>query len=250
VFEFKNSQGTGQPFAQRIAMREEFAAQLRFLRTVQESDIANCIALCGSAALHGIYLRGRRTATIDFIAAPEVAKRFEASVRAQGAAISRRPGQPGFYVDSQSAVLPGMGFGVRVYSRAALLNEVQDHQFSDLSGQTVAVRAFSLRELAAAKLANLVLRNESRDYLDMWLLMQQSQEIYEPVRALCAKRSTAGSSYAPPYPFDAFWACSRFASLESKWDSAISGTINSMPEFRVVYDDLRRWLPRFGDGCS
>ena len=88
----EDTQQIGLGILQRIAVREKARLQSHFLSYLYGSPESDNIILCGSMALHGVYLHKRWSKDLDFEAPKNVALQFGQIAAQAGLSLTHREG--------------------------------------------------------------------------------------------------------------------------------------------------------------
>lgn len=241
--EILGSETLGKAIAQRLALREEAANQVHVVDVIAKLPFLADLVLCGSAALHGCYLHGRRVQHLDFIARPEVAQRLVQGLRVAGIQFKQTQAHHEYAVAVNRGAIAGMPVKFRTHPRFALEVEAELLPFVQGKAQSAAIRIPRFPELVVAKLASLCLRERPLDYFDIWIVSKHGPNAGPEVRRLLASRRETGSSHTPASLLSTAFLMKRFTQMEPIWDESLAALVSDPPSFSNVKDDLNQWLP-------
>lgn len=228
-------------FGYRVALREETAAQAEFLKRLSKTALGTGFVLCGSAALHGVFLHGRRVGSIDLLVLPDIAWRFAAILREMDVRVELTEVPRRYRVSLPDRVIHGIPLTVNLFA-SQLEHRAEEQLFGLSQREKTSVRTMSLVELTARKLATLYLRVNPVDYLDLWLALKQTPTLTEDLRSRMMSCRAVQSSHDPHSYFDCRKALADIAGLEDVWEQALSKLVHSVPDHGSVQKDLRDWL--------
>jgi hypothetical protein len=228
----------------RIAVREESAAQRTVLEALDKAGIASRVVLCGSAALHGVYLHGRRTVSLDLIMPPPMATGLSGMLRSRGFVIFESTSPDTYAVAANSAVVPDLKVVISARPVRNLTFPIEQRAFSDASGRKTPVLTLALSYLVSRKLSTMVLRENPVDYLDLWMVSKEFPDIADELRELHAGYLGPRSSHDPVRLFSAEQALRRLDRIEARWIDDLKALVYPSPSFAHVRQDLAIWMPK------
>lgn len=247
-----DTQYVGNAILQRIAVREHARLQAHFLRQLYRHPESENIVLCGSAALHGVYLHKRWSKDLDFAAPPETAARFRAIAAEcdlvltdrEGLAIGNDETRSAFTFAQPSVFYPEVSVAVEVFSKEMSIAP-ERRPFKTLSGDLIPVVARPIYQMLALKIGCISLRYKALDYVDLWLGLQSDPALKYEVRRLLIAGTCHAGVFTPPRFVDVGQALERLDQHRAAWDQTLSVYMNRVPSFEQVRDDLANWLPFF-----
>jgi hypothetical protein len=229
--------------ASRIASREAGAAQVRAVAEVNDALCGAQIVLCGSAALHGVYLHNRRPPIVDMVTDPGTAARFYGKLKDRGVNIERVCARNEFALGGLSRLFPGLFVYLRVHALANVPPPGGRRSFGVKNENQVEFAVYSLRDLGMAKLACAASRGRFTDFLDLWFLSRAGEETTAQVAHGLARQPVGRSSHEPRRPLDADLILSRLDRLKDNWPIAMEGLQGPLPGHGDIAARLREWLP-------
>ena len=252
----KAAQQLGLGILQRVAIREKARLQAHFLSRLYASPESGNIVLCGSMALHGVYLHGRWSKDLDFDAPMETALRFQEIAERCELTLKHRAEWKGhsspqdaipFIFASSSAFYSEVSIGVEIFSREQILVAPERHTFHASSGEQVSVLVKPLAEMIAVKLGCIFRRQKAVDFLDVWLGLQSNLCTHSEVRNLLRLGLCDAGDFSPPPRIDVSLALTQLEGLRPIWEEKLSIYKTQVPPFMQVYTDLAEWLPFFAE---
>lgn len=249
-----DSQQIGLGILQRVAVREKARLHKEFLTRLHQLPQAQEILLCGSMALHGVYLQKRWSKDLDFEARPEVAYGFQEIAAQAGLTVSLREGWEGQkhhlnavpYVFSAASVFyPEVAIGVEIFPCAPRFLAPEPRDLTTASGETISVFVKSLPEMMAAKIGCLYQRHKAIDFVDLWFGLSSDPCLPLEVRDLLQSGLCEAGNFTPPRVIAPDFLLQRLLRLEDTWQEDLSVYLTQVPDFALVQNDLRRWLPFF-----
>lgn len=247
----------GQAFLQRIAVREKARVQAHFLARLYAHPEAQNIVLCGSAALHGVYLHGRWAKDLDFVALPGVAARFADIARECGLTLTAkdedsvpRLDRAGWTFGLPRAGFPEARIAVEVFTCDTFRVAPERGTWTADSGETLSVWAKPLSEIMGANLGNIFRRAKAADYVDLWLGLQSDPALRYAVREMLGRGLCFAGDFTPPAALDMALALSQLDTLRETWREKLSPYMKHVPPFDAVRADLARSLPFFTNNAK
>ncbi len=242
----------GQALLQRIAVREKARVQAHFLARLYAHLDAQNIVLCGSAALHGVYLHRRWAKDLDFVALPGVAARFTDIARECGLMLAAkdedsapRLDRTGWMFGLTRTGFPEARIAVEVFTCDTFRVVPERGTWMADSGETVAVWAKPLPEIIGIKLGNVFRRAKAADYVDLWLGLQSDPALRYPVREMLGRGLCFAGDFTPPAALDMALALSQLDTLRETWREKLSPYMKHVPPFDEVRAELAHSLPFF-----
>jgi predicted nucleotidyltransferase component of viral defense system len=110
--------------------------------------------------------------------------------------------------------------------------------FADL--EDYEILAYSLKEITAEKIRSIMQRGYSRDYYDVWRLMNENRvvdkkEIRDLLKRKCEMK---GIAYEPDLLFDK----ERVEEARAYWSKSLSYLVKDLPNFETVLSELKQML--------
>ena len=240
----------GQALVQRIAVREKARVQALFLSRLYAHPESQSFVLCGSAALHGVYLHGRWAKDLDFCACPDAAQRFADIAADCGLTLTVKDDDSLHTLDRT-----GWTFGLprTQFPEARIAVEVFTHErfrvapvaadWTADTGDSVRVWAKPLHEMLAVKIGCCFQRAKAVDFVDLWLGLKSDLASRYAVREVLQRELCFAGDFTPPTTINVPLALSQMDSTEAAWNEKLSAYMKQPPPFSVVRDDLTHWLP-------
>lgn len=237
----------GQSLLQRIGVRERERVQVKFLQLLKDTPLWEQMVFRGAVALHGVYLHGRCSKDLDFMASPEVSANFYEMANACGLQVQDKS-------EVTSVVnfsLPGQVFnrivvGIDVCSRPPNDLPCQLGEFVSLSGQKIPVRVMPLREQIGEKLRAASRRGRALDFFDVWLAFEKHPNLLGSVSEVIEKRKKSDA----PLLYDAEKALATLETRRDEWFEKLAPQMAKVPTFERVQQDLQCWLPSLAASTS
>ena len=250
----EDTQQIGLGILQRIAVREKARLHKDFLTRLYELPQARNIMLCGSMALHGVYLHQRWSKDLDFEASTEVALGFQEIAAQAGLTVTLREGWEGphnsmtavpYVFSSPSAFYPDVAIGVEIFPYAQRSLAAESRAFTTAAGEQVMVLVKPLAEMMAAKIGCFHARNKATDFVDLWFGLSSDPGLVLQVRELIREGRCEAGNFTPPAVIEADAILERMSRLQDTWHDDLSVYLSQVPSFAQVRSDLSRWLPFF-----
>ena len=166
----EDTQQIGLGILQRIAVREKARLHKEFLTRLYELPLPQDMLICGSMALHGVYLHKRWSKDLDFEASTEIALGFQEIAAQAGLNVTLREGWEGPYnsmtavpyvFSSSSAFYPEVAIGVEIFPYEQRFVAAERRAFTTEVGEQVMVVVKPLAEVMAAKIGCMFQRNKA-----------------------------------------------------------------------------------------
>lgn len=246
----------GLGILQRVAIREKARLQAHFLSRLYASPESDTIVLCGSMALHGVYLHGRWSKDLDFEAPLEIAQRFPEIAATCGLLVKPKEppeGKPpskttfGFTFSLASAFYPDVAIAVEIFSRGQAAVRPERHTFCVAVKEQSPVYAKPLAVIIGVKIGCIFLRRKPVDFVDTWMGLKSGPDVRLQVRQSMREGLCGAGSFTPPAYIDAKLALLLLQELRPEWEEKLGVYMTQIPPFEQVYDDLAEWLPFFAE---
>lgn len=227
----------------RVARRQEASAQARFIEAMQLSPLKGRAVLCGSAALHGVYLGARRSPTLDLLIPPLWAVRFPALMDGANVSVSPCPIRNKYVLEEGKPSIPGLNVWIHLRPTHSMPECVEKQAYCGSSGSQAIIETIPIFGVALEKLRVLSSRyipaNYPADYLDAWLILKRKPEIaaqvIEYMEAQGRNHSDAGEV------IDIARALRGIKHIALQDWQAVSRLIWPLPPLDQVAEDLRDW---------
>lgn len=231
----------GRMIFNRIGNIERARLQTRFLQLLSTLPVWDQLVFRGAVAIHGVYLHGRSSPDLDFLAPAEVKERFVEIMRSQGISLQEKEDARIPYFSMRGTVFQDVAIGVDVCERESHLMTWNWEQFQGANGLQIPVRVMPLALLMAEKLRATSRRSRPNDFFDFWLFCQKRPDLLpELQRAL-----HIGSVDGEDLEFDAHDTWNHFQETRSYWHERLIAHMPTVPSFERVETDLGRVLESF-----
>lgn len=237
----------GHGIAQRLVRYEISRLQVEFLERLRESPVGQYLTLCGAAALHGVYLHQRWSATLDFEAPYVVVLRLAELARASGLGLEKGMSSNQFVFSGRSLLFPDMRVSIHIYVKHQMVSLPHTQDFLGRPDAPIPVRVLPLEELVATKIGMLFKSPRAIDFVDVWLALSSKDSISEQVHDVLGNAQWIQNSLAPPRPMDASVALRHLRRLQPSWMQALDGVIAPVPTWEKVNRDLQQGLQQLQD---
>lgn len=250
----EDTQQIGLGILQRIAVREKARLHKEFLTRLHQFPQAQEILLCGSMALHGVYLQKRWCKDLDFEAPTETAWRFQEIAAQAGLTLTLRDEWQGqrntrnaipYTFSSTSTFYPSVTIGVEIFPYEERFLAPEKREFITASGEHVTVFVKPLAEMMATKIGCFFERNRATDYVDLWFGLTADPELRFLTRELMRQGLCEAGNFTPPRFVDVDVLMKNLSQLQESWQADLSVCLTQVPDYKQVRDDLCRWLPFF-----
>jgi hypothetical protein len=226
-------------FAYRLALRSEEAGHVGFLEHLRNSVFGDDLILCGSAAIHGVHIHGRRTPVLDFVAEPSVALRCAEGLKSVGVDVQQWAAGHQLTAPADSRLFGGMEVMLKVYSLAKLPAGSAPLHYADTR-----VRTLPLANLAIAKLGRAFVRGSALDFVDLWMIARARPELAQEIPEAWAKLGPSNSSHVPARPLEVDRLMRRLRDLGNRWESGMADLVYPIPRHSDIVGHLCEWLPQ------
>jgi predicted nucleotidyltransferase component of viral defense system len=222
-----------------------------------DSGLGECFVLKGGTAIRKVYFPGawRFSEDLDFTAVKAVEsenirefmrKAFKSLLRESGINYSLESFHPteGAIIANVQFLGP-LNFTNRIKHDISLnekmvLEPERRHlrtYYSDLP--EFEVQVYSLREILVEKIRSIMQRGYSRDYYDVWRLLEENEFKGSEIRKLLKmKCELNGIKYEPKLLFDQ----KRLSEARAFWNKGLSYLTKEMPEFKKVISETKKKL--------
>ncbi len=250
----EDTQQIGLGILQRIAVREKARLHKEFLTRLYELPQAQDMLLCGSMALHGVYLQKRWCKDLDFAAPVNIAWDFQEIAAQAGLNITLREGWEGqrnsfnavpYVFSSASPFYPEVAIGVEIFPYEHRFLGPETRVFTTAAGEQVTVLAKSLAEMMAAKIGCFYERVKATDFVDLWFGLSSDPTLLFQTKAILREGLCEAGNFTPPSDIRADIVLEKLSRLEATWQDDLSVYLTQVPSFAQVRGDLSRWLPIF-----
>lgn len=246
----------GLGILQRVAVREKARLQAHFLSRLYASPESDNIVLCGSMALHRVYLHGRWSKDLDFEAPLEVAQRFPEIAARCGLLVKpkelpedapRSRTTFGFTFSLPSSFYPDVAIAVEIFSQGQPVIRPERHTFCVAFKEQVPVFAKPLAAIIGIKIGCIFLRSKAVDFVDTWMGLKSGPDVRLQVRRAMREGLCGAGIFTPPARIDATLALLILQRLRPEWEETLGVYMTQIPPFEQVYSDLAEWLPFFAE---
>lgn len=230
----------GQALYVRTALREQTRLQAQFLEQLGKSPFSQQFVLCGGAALHGVFLHRRSSANLDLYAPAVIVARFNELAIGCGIGIEKARVHNSFVLQDRSMTLKNLRIGIRLSILPSNALKWERKLFVTASGRAVPVNVLPLVELVGQKLLLVMQRMRAVDVLDIWLALNERPELIEALDHIV----NADSGLKATFPVSLEQISSRLSCFKGDWVTSLEHLIYPVPEFDIVFQDLRSSLAR------
>lgn len=163
----------GRTIFNRIGTLERTRLQTKCLQMLSALPVWDQLVFRGGIAIHGVYLHGRCSRNLDFLAPADVKSRFVEILAEQGIALRQKEEDKTPFFPMQGTVFKEIAVGIDICQREAAETTWINVLFQGVGGVTVPVRAMPLAPQMAEKLRATTRRARSTDFYDFWLFTQK-----------------------------------------------------------------------------
>ncbi len=105
--------------------------------------------------------------------------------------------------------------------------------------QNAKIPVYPLEEILAEKLRSLLQRGKSRDYYDVWALLNHHRERIDLRAAKTIFQKKCGHFSIPFKGVDDFFDGERLAETKRFWERGLAHQIDKLPDFDTVIEECR-----------
>jgi len=231
----------GRTIFNRIGTLERTRLQTRCLQALSATPVWNQLVFRGAVAIHGVYLHGRCSRDLDFLAPAAIQERFMEILAAQGIALEKKEEARIPFFPMQGTVFKEIAVGIDVCPRAASQTTWVNAQFQGVGGICVPVRVVPLVHSIAEKFHAISMRARPSDFYDIWLFSQKCPDLMPELARLLHIGEVDGNKLN----FDAKYAALHFQQVRDVWHDELIPLMPRVPPFETVAHDLARTLKPF-----
>lgn len=223
----------GRVIFNRIGTLERTRLQTRCLQALSVTSVWNQLVFRGGVALHGVYLHGRCSRDLDFLAPAEVQERFVEILAAQGIALQKKEEGRLPFFPMQGTVFKDIAVGIDVCAfRASDANSVSG-VFLGADRTKIPVRVLALVPQMAEKLRATSRRARAADFYDVWLFVQKQPDLLPELGHIVR----FGEVDDQPNWFDQHESWSHLQELRTSWHEELISLMPKVPSFETVERD-------------
>ncbi len=223
----------------RIATLERTRLQTQCLLALSALPVWNHLVFRGAVALHGVWLHGRCSRDLDFLAPAEIKNRFMEIVGEQGLILHEKEGARIPHFSMQGKVFKEVAVGIDVCTRE--FHEMTTINAVYQGGNTkIPVRVMPLPSLIAEKLRATSRRTRSTDFYDVWVFAKRFPELLPDLRCLLQVGSVDGERLG----FNAQSTQEHFSKCREGWQKDLVAYMPQVPIFENVQRDLDELLKK------
>ena len=192
----------------------------------------------GATAIHGVYLHGRCSRDLDFVAPAAIKERFVEIMAEQGVTLQQK--ETGFapFFSMSGTVFKEVAIGIDVCQPTTSDLTWVDADFCDINGVSIPVRVLPLPLQMAEKLRATTRRARSTDFYDFWLFMQKHPDLLPEVQSLLLSGTIEGEELS--INDERVWE--HFQQLRLLWHQDLIALMPQVPSFESVELQLSRIL--------
>jgi len=232
----------GRVIFNRIGTLERTRLQFKCLQMLSALPVWDQLVLRGAIAIHGVYLHGRCSKDLDFLAPATVKSRFVEILAEQGIALQEKEESRMPFFLMQGAIFKDVAVGVDVRQREASDVTWVNADFCGAGGAKIPVRVMPLSMMIAEKLRATSQRARCSDFYDFWLFVQKRPDLLPELQRLLCIGEVGGE--ALEFSADKTWV--HFQQLRSSWHQDLIPLMPQVPSFETVETDLLRTLENLG----
>lgn len=222
----------------RIGTLERTRLQAKFLLSLKALPVWNQLVLRGAVAIHGVWLHGRCSRDLDFLAPPDVKARFAEILAEQGLVLQKKEESRIPFFAMQGTVFKDIAVGIDVCEReSADMNPIRAI-FTGAGGVTIPVNVMPLPALMAEKLRATSRRARPSDFFDLWLFGQRHPEMLPELQRHLSIGEVDGEELE--YSAEETWT--HLLEAEKWWNKDLIAFMPTVPPFETVRLDLGRFL--------
>jgi len=228
----------GRTIFNRIGTLERTRLQTRCLLALSATPVWNQLVFRGGVALHGVYLHGRCSRDLDFMAPAAIAERFVELLAEQGIALQKGEDEFVPFFSMQGTVFKDIAVGIDVCAREPSKTTWEYAQFQGVGGGTVPVHVLPLVHLIGQKLSTTSMRAQPSAFYDIWLFSKQRPDLLPELVRLLQVGEVAGKKLG----FRAEQTWLHFQTLRKEWHEELIPFMARVPSFETVERDFARIL--------
>lgn len=222
----------------RIATLERTRLQTQFLLALSALPVWEQLVFRGAVAIHGVWLHGRCSQDLDFVAPSAIKKRFVEIVAEQGMTLQKPEEARIPYFAMQGTVFKDIAIGIDVCERElADMNPIRA-VFTGAGGVKIPVNVMPLPALMAEKLRATSRRARPSDFFDLWLFGQKHPEMLPALQRHLSIGEVDGEELE--YSAEETWT--HFLEAEEWWNKGLIASVSKVPLFETVRPDMERFL--------
>jgi len=236
----------GRTIFNRIGALERTRLQTRCLLALSATPVWNQLVFRGGVALHGVYLHGRCSKDLDFVAPAAIRENFMEILAAQGIALEKKDEGYIPFFPMRGIVFKEIAVGIDICPRAASKTTWENALFQGVGNQKVPVRVTPLAYLMAEKFRATVVRTRATDFYDISLFARKRPDLLPELARLINIGEVDGQKLG----FDAGRIWSHFQQVRDVWHEELTPLMPQVPPFEMVAHDLARTLKHFAADFS
>lgn len=222
----------------RIGTLERTRLQTKFLLSLSALPIWNQLVFRGAVAIHGVWLHGRCSRDLDFLAPPDIKHRFVEIMAEQGLILQKTEEARIPFFSMRGAVFKDIAVGIDVCEReSADMNPIRAI-FTGTGGVKIPVNVMPLPALMAEKLRATSRRARPSDFFDLWLFGQRHPEMVSELQHHLKVGEVDGEELE--YSAEETWA--HLLKAEQWWSKDLIAFMPKVPPFETVCIDLERFI--------
>lgn len=218
----------------RIGTLERTRLQTRFLLSLSQLPIWNQLVFRGAVAIHGVWLHGRCSRDLDFLAPADVKYRFVEILAEQGLMLQQKEETRIPFFLMEGAIFKDIAIGVDVCEReSADMNPIRA-VFTGAGGVKIPVNVMPLPALMAEKLRATSRRARPSDFFDLWQFGQRCPQMMPELK----RHLHIGEVDGEELEYSAQETWQHFLEAEQWWDKDLIAFMAQVPPFAKVRRDL------------
>lgn len=228
----------GRTIFNRIGTLERTRLQTRCLQALSATPVWNQLVFRGGVALHGVYLHGRCSRDLDFLAPAAIQENFMEILAAQGIALEKKEDARIPFFPMQGRVFKDIAVGIDVCAPRASEVESVSGVFLGDGGIKIPVRVLALVPQVAEKLNATSFRARAADFYDVWLFAQKRPDLLPELHRMVHFSEVQGlADWFNQYRFSL-----HLQQLRASWHEDLIPLMPRVPSFETVERDLSRLI--------
>lgn len=238
----REPESLGRTIFNRIGTLERTRLQTQCLQMLSALPVWDQLVFRGATALHGVYLGGRCSGDLDFLAPAAIQERFVEIMAEQGIALQQKEGTRIPFFPMQGTVFKEIAVGIDVCHREFADMTWINASFRGVGGESVPVRVMPLPTQMAEKLRATTRRARSTDFYDFWLFARKRPDLLPEVNRLLLSGEVQGEKL--DVSVAKTWE--HLQQLRSRWHNDLIALMPQVPSFEMVERDLSRAMESLG----
>lgn len=225
----------------KISVHQFVDALYELFYVFQDLNLNDLVVLCGSAALHGLYVRGRKVREVDLLIKSENEKSIIDLLSSSEYFEKSKHRSRNFTFIHKKKFLKDTKLNIRLISTYSLSPSVENIEIKHKEYQPISVKSFDIGELILNKISLAFLREKPQDLLDLWLSLKFIKKTDAGFSKLKVHANQGPMSHTPGYPIDIERILNKHKKLIYEWKS-LGSVIYPLPDHEFVGNEIAKLL--------